>query len=89
MSPGVVHHGVFPVQGSSSFLPSQDIPERNRQRGGVGMGLALCWLGWVGVGLLVGLFVCLLRMVLLWLQLEPCPELQGMFFLGNQRTFML
>lgn len=53
------------------------------------MGLALCWLGWVGVGLLVGLFVCLLRMVLLWLQLEPCPELQGMFFLGNQRTFML
>lgn len=51
------------------------------------MGLALCWLGWVGVGLLVGLFVCLLRMVLLWLQLEPCPELQGMFFLGESKDF--
>lgn len=67
---------------------SKPVPEGSRQRGGagmgLGMGLALCWLSWLSWGL----FVCLLQMVFLWLQLEPCPELQGVF-LGNQRTFLL
>lgn len=49
------------------------------------MGLALCWFGLVGLnwfGLVwFDLFVCLLQMLFLWFQLEPCPSSRlGFFF---------
>lgn len=91
---GMLLCGVFPalspshpflLKGGLILLPPIQASPRPFLKG-TGSEGELGW-DWHFAGL-VGLFVCLLRMVFLWFSSGSSPELQGVF-LGNQRTFML